>query len=152
MALTVSPVGIGARNYPEFVTSFWAIHLLGAIACPLNSFNDGDTLSFCIKDVSCRVVIVDGERFDRLDPYLAALQSGNGNGEVLAAVVVLPRLGLGRPTDIDHQKWKAKKGVFEWQELMAAETSTSELYPTVIGPEDGERQRARAGVMNVRRF
>lgn len=77
--LTLAPlfacrlVGIAARNYPEFVASYWAIALVGGVACPLNSFHDGDTLAFSIRDVSCRVVIVDGERYERLVSHMDGL-------------------------------------------------------------------------------
>ncbi|UZJ54088.1 hypothetical protein CBS101457_003408 [Exobasidium rhododendri] len=128
-------VGIGARNYPEFVVSFWAIHLLGAVACPLNSFNDGDTLAFCIRDVSCRIIIVDGERYDRLEPYLPALRSGTYD-EALHAVIVLPRMGTRRSKTEDKQKWVRKEGIHDWEDLMD-KTADSRQPPDVsVEPED----------------
>jgi acyl-CoA synthetase (AMP-forming)/AMP-acid ligase II len=128
------PIPLSSRH-PEFVTSYWAIHLLGAIACPLNSFNDGDTLAFCIQDVSCRVIIVDGERLDRLEPYLPNLQKGEDG---VHAIVVMPRMGVRRATEQDKQKYKGKSGVHDWDQLMATSANVTEAPQADVQPDDGE--------------
>ena len=54
------------RNYPEWVMSFWATMSLGAIAVPLNAWWTGPELTYAIRDSGSRVLIVDGERLERL--------------------------------------------------------------------------------------
>ena len=59
-------VAVAMRNYPEFVVSFWASVLLGAIFVPLNAWWTGAELSFAISDAGAEVVIADEERQERL--------------------------------------------------------------------------------------
>jgi long-chain acyl-CoA synthetase len=66
-------VAIGMRNYPEWVISFWATVSLGALAVPLNAWWTGAELTYAIRDSGARVLIVDGERLERLGDHLADL-------------------------------------------------------------------------------
>jgi steroid-24-oyl-CoA synthetase len=66
-------VAIGMRNYPEWVISFWATVSLGAIAVPLNAWWTGTELVYAIRDSGSRVLIVDGERLERVGDGLADL-------------------------------------------------------------------------------
>lgn len=59
-------VGIAMRNLPEFVCAFWAIHLLGAVAMPLNAWWTAQELEYGLADSGARVLIADGERLERL--------------------------------------------------------------------------------------
>lgn len=59
-------VGMVMRNYPEFITVFWASVLLGAIPVPLNSFWTGYELKAVINDCSPTVVFADEERLERI--------------------------------------------------------------------------------------
>src|SRR5579871_4379879 len=59
-------VAIALRNYPEWVTSFWAIQAIGAIAVALNAWWIGEELQFGIEDSGTKVLITDGERIERL--------------------------------------------------------------------------------------
>ncbi|CAO1626472.1 unnamed protein product [Parajaminaea phylloscopi] len=95
-------VGIAMRNNIEHVISFWACHLIGAVAAELNAFADRETMTFCIADVGCRVVISDVERLERIQPALAPggklrRYEGecNAEGNTLRGVVVIP-FGKGR--------------------------------------------------------
>ena len=61
-------VAIGMRNYPEWVMSFWATMALGAIAVPLNAWWLGPELEYAITDSGTKVLLLDGERLERLAP------------------------------------------------------------------------------------
>lgn len=141
-------VGIAARNYPEFIATYWAIHLLGAVAAPINSFAEGDTLAFCIRDVSCRVVIVDAERLARLQDFIPSLFAyevedafNKGTARPLEAIVVMPRNGAKRVADKDKH-WLNKgdeRGVYDFEQLQRAhrEAALKQGVPKVqISPED----------------
>ena len=66
-------VGIALRNYPEWVTSFWAIQSIGAIAVALNAWWTGDELQYGIEDSGSKVLIADPERVERLQGRFAKL-------------------------------------------------------------------------------
>jgi acyl-CoA synthetase (AMP-forming)/AMP-acid ligase II len=62
-------VAIAMRNLPEFVISFWAATVAGAIPVLLNAWWTGPELNYALADAEARVVIADQERADRLiDP------------------------------------------------------------------------------------
>ncbi|HET9772265.1 MAG TPA: class I adenylate-forming enzyme family protein [Acidimicrobiia bacterium] len=63
---------VALRNYPEWVFSFWAGAVLGAVAVPLNAWWSGEELAFGLDDSGAGVLIADGERLDRLGPELAS--------------------------------------------------------------------------------
>ena len=54
------------RNLPEWPMVFFAITTIGAIAVPLNAWWTGAELAYGIRDSGAKVVIVDGERLERL--------------------------------------------------------------------------------------
>ncbi|MEZ4356982.1 MAG: AMP-binding protein [Myxococcota bacterium] len=66
-------VAIAMRNLPEWSIAFFAAGLAGAIAVPLNAFWNGAELAFAIGDCEPRVLIADGERFERLCGHEQAL-------------------------------------------------------------------------------
>ena len=59
-------VAISMRNYPEWMTSFAAITSIGAIAVAMNAMWQSDEMEFALSDSGARVIIVDGERLERL--------------------------------------------------------------------------------------
>jgi long-chain acyl-CoA synthetase len=73
-------VVIAMRNLPEFSLAFWAAASIGAVVAPLNAWGMGDELAYGVQDSSAKVVVVDGERLDRLRPHLPEL---NGAGVIL---------------------------------------------------------------------
>ena len=66
-------VAIGMRNYPEWVLAFWACQSIGAVAVTLNAWWTGDELNYAFEDSGARAAILDGERVERIAPYLAKL-------------------------------------------------------------------------------
>ncbi|SMQ78968.1 Acyl-CoA synthetase (AMP-forming)/AMP-acid ligase II [Sphingopyxis terrae subsp. ummariensis] len=59
-------VAFAMRNLPEWPMVFFAITTIGAIAVPLNAWWTGAELAYGIRDSGAKVVIVDGERIERL--------------------------------------------------------------------------------------
>lgn len=66
-------VAIAMRNYPEWVVAFWATVISGAIAVPLNAWWSGAELAYGIEDSGSKVLILDGERTERISPHLPEL-------------------------------------------------------------------------------
>ncbi|KPF74617.1 fatty acid--CoA ligase [Blastomonas sp. AAP25] len=67
-------VALAMRNLPEWPVAFFAIVSLGAIAVPLNAWWTGGELAYGISDSGARLLIADGERLDRISPYLSELE------------------------------------------------------------------------------
>ncbi len=59
-------VAIAMRNYPEWILSFWAVQVLGAVVVPLNAWLTAPELTRVLGLARPRLVIVDGERLERL--------------------------------------------------------------------------------------
>ena len=59
-------VAIAMRNYPEWVTTFVGLMLLGAVAVPMNAWWTGDELAYGIADSGARLILADEERARRL--------------------------------------------------------------------------------------
>lgn len=147
-------VGIAMRNNIEHVIGFWACHLLGAVVVELNSFSDADTLTFCIADVGCRVVLSDVERWERIQPTLT--DGGrlrkyenfhNSEADVLRGVVVIPfgkGKGVGRIPRSQRSYLVKPDGspihqlVHDWEDLGAKWGPTQPAGPPAVKvhPED----------------
>lgn len=66
-------VAFAMRNLPEWPVIFFAITTIGAIAVPLNAWWTGAELAYGIEDSGAKLLIVDGERWERIREYLGAL-------------------------------------------------------------------------------
>jgi long-chain acyl-CoA synthetase len=66
-------VAVAMRNLPEWPVAVLATLLLGGIAAPINAWGTGPELAYCLADSGAKVVVVDGERWQRLQPLLAEL-------------------------------------------------------------------------------
>lgn len=86
-------VAIGMRNYPEWFTVFWATQVIGAIAVTLNAWWTGAELHYALEDSGTKLLVVDGERFERVAAHLPELP-------VKRVVVVRPTTAL--PTGVDE--------------------------------------------------
>ena len=54
------------RNLPEFIFTFFAAHLLGAVPAMVNAWLPQEQILHCLKLADPRVVVVDGERVGAL--------------------------------------------------------------------------------------
>ncbi len=61
-------VALSMRNYPEWVLSHWAALSLGAAVVGMNSWWTRPEMEFALEDSEPAVLIVDGERLERLGP------------------------------------------------------------------------------------
>ncbi|KNZ77743.1 2-succinylbenzoate--CoA ligase [Termitomyces sp. J132] len=61
-------VGICSRNNPEYLISFWASHLLGAVPVLTNAWLPLEPLRHCLSHTGCKLILLDPERADRLAP------------------------------------------------------------------------------------
>ncbi|OEJ39496.1 acyl-CoA synthetase [Streptomyces agglomeratus] len=61
--------GIAMRNHPEWQVAFWATQLAGLVAVPLNAWWTGPELTYALDDCAPRVLLVDGERLPRVEPW-----------------------------------------------------------------------------------
>jgi len=106
-------VAIGMRNYPEWSISFWACQAIGAIVVALNAWWTSAELAFALEDSQASVLLIDGERLERVRPLLGRLD--------LRLVAVVRRGDAG-------------EGGVEFDELVAA--PGQELPPAEVGPDD----------------
>ncbi len=95
-------VAIAMRNYPEWVTSFWACQAIGAVVVALNAWWTGPELQYGIDDSGAVVLIADPERLERLEGRLGQLRESivvradsppravRSFAEIVAKVVDLP--------------------------------------------------------------
>ncbi|KAG6874481.1 hypothetical protein C0995_010391 [Termitomyces sp. Mi166 len=66
-------VGICSRNNPEYLISFWASHLLGAVPVLTNAWLPLEPLRHCLSYTGCKLILLDPERADRLAPAVSDL-------------------------------------------------------------------------------
>ena len=109
-------VAIAMRNYPEWVTAFWATQALGAVSVPLNAWWTGPELVYGLRDSGATVAFLDGERYARVADLLS--------GVALDAVVVTRPDGDLAP------------GVENWTAVRAALPRGVALPEVAIAPDD----------------
>jgi steroid-24-oyl-CoA synthetase len=80
-------VAIGMRNYPEWMTGFWACQAMGAVVVAINAWWTENEISYALEDSGTTALIIDGERLQRLAPTLSRRN--------LKAVIVARRAALG---------------------------------------------------------
>ena len=66
-------VAIAMRNLPEWVMTFWAAAVAGAIVVPLNAWWTADELAYGLADSGSVVAVADRERAERIRPRLSEL-------------------------------------------------------------------------------
>ncbi|WP_425575474.1 class I adenylate-forming enzyme family protein [Streptomyces lavendulocolor] len=57
---------VAMRNHPEWQVAFWAAQLAGLVAVPLNAWWTEDEFTYALDDCRPRVLLVDGERVERV--------------------------------------------------------------------------------------
>ncbi|WP_244375802.1 class I adenylate-forming enzyme family protein [Streptomyces ficellus] len=57
---------VAMRNHPEWQIAFWAVQLAGLVAVPLNAWWTEDEFRHALDDCRPRVLLVDGERVERV--------------------------------------------------------------------------------------
>ncbi|KAJ7160799.1 long-chain-fatty-acid-CoA ligase [Mycena filopes] len=101
-------VGICSRNYAEYLVIFWACHLLGAVPVLANAWLPIAPLVHCLGNTQCKLIVLDSERADRLEPEIEKLTAQAG----AKGIVVLQSFeGKGRwngmqPWETVFEKYK----------------------------------------------
>jgi long-chain acyl-CoA synthetase len=111
-------VAIGMRNYPEWMTSFWACQAIGAVVVAINAWWTESEISYALEDSGAVALIIDGERLERLAPSLGRRS--------LKALVVARRAALG-DDGVDFSEVTRPDG----DELRKADVSPSD-YSTLL--------------------
>jgi long-chain acyl-CoA synthetase len=111
-------VAIGMRNYPEWMTSFWACQAIGAVVVAINAWWTESEISYALDDSGAVALIIDGERLERLAPSLGRRS--------LKALVVARRAALG-DDGVDFSEVTRQGG----DELPKADISPSD-YSTIL--------------------
>ncbi len=96
-------VAIAMRNFPEWSIAFWAAAAIGAVVVPINAWGTGPELEYCISDSGSKLVVVDGERLERLKPHwgelkVAGVIAARASHEPLGEAHAFEAL-VGRPED-----------------------------------------------------
>ncbi|MGC8498139.1 MAG: class I adenylate-forming enzyme family protein [Acidimicrobiales bacterium] len=86
-------VGIAMRNLPEWIVAFGAILSVGAVSVSLNAWWTPDELDYAIGDADPRLVLVDGQRVERI----AAIAERRG-----LPVIVARADGVALPAGMEH--------------------------------------------------
>ncbi|KAJ2915027.1 hypothetical protein MD484_g5364, partial [Candolleomyces efflorescens] len=76
-------VAICARNYPEYLVAFWACHLIGAVTVLANAWSPLPVLRHCLIHTQCKLIVVDAERADRLEPIVSDFAKEAGTTGIL---------------------------------------------------------------------
>ncbi len=67
-------VALAMRNYPEWVVGYWAAISLGAACVGMNAWWTPHEMEYALDDSHPRVLIVDGERLERVSHILEAVR------------------------------------------------------------------------------
>ena len=96
-------VAVIMRNLPEWVAAFYAAASLGAVVTPLNAWWTGPELEYGLTDSGTKVVLMDGERFERMVdhlpncPDLTKIYVGRARGEITHPLAVALESVIGLP-------------------------------------------------------
>lgn len=91
-------VALAMRNLPEWPVVFCATACIGAIIVPLNAWWTGPELEYGLADSGARILVCDGERYERLAPHLAHLPAleqiivSRGNAPVTLETIIGPTM------------------------------------------------------------
>ncbi|KAG9027706.1 hypothetical protein FRB95_007438 [Tulasnella sp. JGI-2019a] len=120
-------VGLVMRNYPEYLVTYWACQLLGAVAVLVNAWlpvrgapGQRGPLTHCITLTDCKVLVLDAERAESLESWIAKGTSQTG----VSGVIVV------RPQDAKSPA-KARagwKGMKSWDAVISAHSGPTDLW------------------------
>jgi long-chain acyl-CoA synthetase len=114
-------LAIAMRNYPEWITTFWAGALAGAVIVPLNAWWTGRELSFALRHCGATVLVADGERLARLEAY---------QGDIDVAHVIACRADLSPLATASFAEMTASAPPFveAWRDPRSADDDALIMY------------------------
>ena len=118
-------VAIASRNLPDWVSAYWGVVTMGAIAVPLNAWWSSDELRYGLVDSGARVLFVDEERLERVRPLFDALT------DLEYAIVLSP----GTP-DVAPLGATGRVRVLAFDEFLGAVDREAKPIDAAIDPDD----------------
>ncbi|KAJ3865458.1 hypothetical protein EV359DRAFT_38801 [Lentinula novae-zelandiae] len=116
-------IGICSRNCVEWLVGFWASQMLGAVFVGINAWLPLDPLKFCISHTDCKLVILDAERAEKLEPIVDELYAVQ---KIIGMLVVNPQEGKGQ--------WRRME-IFE-KALQSSTAGSAPLEEESVSAED----------------
>jgi acyl-CoA synthetase (AMP-forming)/AMP-acid ligase II len=110
-------VAIMMRNFPEWVTAFWATTVTGAIVVPLNAWWTPDELEYGIADSGSTVVFADQQRAERIADSF-------------------PSLGIDGRVIVARGPSTPSAGTLRFEDVMGRVGDDVALPDVPLGPED----------------
>ncbi|KAK0442019.1 uncharacterized protein EV420DRAFT_1083060 [Desarmillaria tabescens] len=92
-------VVICSRNFPAYYVAFWACHLLGAVTALVNAWLPLEPLKHCIALTNCKLVLLDPERANVIEPIIDHLKEITGAS---GCIVMEEHEGKGVWTGMDN--------------------------------------------------
>jgi long-chain acyl-CoA synthetase len=114
-------VAIAMRNYPEWVTAYWATLCIGAAVVGMNAWWTPSELEYGLTDSRPKVLIADDERLERVNPVLSSLR------ETAALEIIRVR---------SNRKDGALATSHAWSEIVNRDTAPAALPDASIDPND----------------
>lgn len=112
-------VAVSMRNYPEWVVSYWATVCVGAALVGMNAWWTGPEMEFGLNDSAPKVVILDGERLERVMPVLDAVRADK------TMHIITVRTDAELPVD-----------AVRWEDAVDAANAPDALPDAEIDPDD----------------
>ncbi|MEZ5375713.1 MAG: AMP-binding protein [Acidimicrobiales bacterium] len=112
-------VALSMRNYPEWVVSYWAIVSVGAAVVGMNAWWTGPEMEYGLTDSAPKVLIVDGERLERVVAHLDTVRAKSP----LAVIAVRAEGDL-------------PDGAVRWDDVVDAANAPAALPDAEIDPDD----------------
>ncbi|KAK0442018.1 uncharacterized protein EV420DRAFT_1727700 [Desarmillaria tabescens] len=92
-------VVICSRNFSAYYVAFWACHLLGAVTALVNAWLPLEPLQHCIALTKCKLVLLDPERANVIEPIIDHLKEITGTS---GCIVMEEHEGKGVWTGMDN--------------------------------------------------
>jgi len=113
-------VAVSMRNYPEWIVTYWAAVSVGAACVGMNAWWTPNEMEYALDDSKPKVLVVDGERLERLSHVLEAV-----------------RVRLPHPLHVIAARTDAElpSNATRWADVMSADDPGS-LPAVAIDPDD----------------
>ena len=112
-------VAIAMRNYPEWVTAYWATVFVGAAVVGMNAWWTPTEMSYGLTDSRPKVLIADDERLERALQVIDEVRAGG------AMHIISVRSERELPADASR-----------WSDVVVGADAPAELPPVEIDPDD----------------